>query len=157
MVFKILQGENKEQIALVNTNMPNLQLEVFEIPLSSFQNTNFEFMNKKEFAYNGKLYDIVKQKIVKDKVYFYCINDKKETHFFANLLEHLKNTIDINSSLPIKNKGDKETTKNIVKDFYPLNNTNAFKPEFSMHQLIYTYNLYYVSPSRDIFSPPPQV
>ena len=48
----------------------------------SSHTTNFKLLNKSEFIYKGKQYDIIKSTIKDNVTYYYCLNDKSEEKLF---------------------------------------------------------------------------
>lgn len=143
----------REVKKIILQKIPEDELELIKIPVNS-NNKDFKWVEKdKEFRYKGKMYDIVKQKIVDGFIYFYCINDKKEESLFKYLAEHIKNIIDANAPLSEKNKN---ITKNIIIDIalisrYSYRIINSFfKVKF--FQGISLYNSIFHKP----LTPPPE-
>lgn len=81
LIKKQVKKEIKSQI---KQGVPQQQL--ITIILSQSNSNQFKWLDKKEFLYNGVMYDIVKSDRLKDgKQIFYCINDTQETKLFKHL------------------------------------------------------------------------
>jgi len=109
-------------------------------------------LDEKEFRYNGSMYDIVREEVKEDSVYFYCILDKKETLLELLFTEHLA----------------KQTRENS-----PQNISSGFVFKFLPDYLLGAKNIklknyrsinYFNSPEKfrplvyhEILTPPPQI
>ncbi len=45
----------------------------------------FSLEEDQEFSYRGKMYDVVKQAVISNKIIYYCVQDEQETNFKALL------------------------------------------------------------------------
>ncbi len=55
------------------------KIEILSIPKSVINDSKvFQRINKKEFRYEGKMFDIFKEEKQAEKTIFYCIHDEKE-------------------------------------------------------------------------------
>ena len=154
-VFEILNYLNKEKIEQsIADNIENQAIEIIEIKKDAvLHSKDFAYTDDDEIKYQGKLYDIVKKVAKGDSIYFYCINDQKEEHLFANLFEHIKNQIDNSKSLP--GKENKTVKIELVKDyFFNLFATNNYRKKESI--LYSQSDSFYTSFIKDITSPPPK-
>lgn len=48
------------------------------------------FTKNDEFRYKGSMYDIVKKKVIKNTIYYYCFSDKKEDKLRKNFVNNFK-------------------------------------------------------------------
>ncbi len=115
IVFKSVQYSIQSEIRRnIENSIPDCDLTIVKIDNQANNLCNKEFVkvNKSEFRFFGKLYDIVKIKVKSDTTYYYGINDTKEEQLFSALDSHVKRNIDQNS--PVKDKAS-NLLKNIVK------------------------------------------
>ena len=56
------------------------------------QNSQFRRIEKSEFSWNGKLYDVVIERRSGDTTLFYCLHDKKEETLLADFSLYLNRT-----------------------------------------------------------------
>ena len=128
--------------------IPDKQLIL--IAINNKTKLNLRFFDKKEFIYNGKLYDIVRQKSEGNTTIYYCLNDTKEENLFSNLNKDIKKNMD---SIPVKNKAQQILKKITTPLFYENNkeftilNLSCF---FHPSKIINIYNTYI-----DVLTPPP--
>ncbi|NWF50896.1 MAG: hypothetical protein HXY49_10190 [Ignavibacteriaceae bacterium] len=54
----------------------------------------FQRIDKKEFRYNGMMYDIIEEIETADSIFFHCINDKNEDHLFSVFSKHIEQNSD---------------------------------------------------------------
>lgn len=77
-----MQMEIKEEaVKQIASNIPENELEVIIISSGELENGSSRLFweeEGKEFKYLYKIYDVVKIKQTKGKVYLYCLNDVKE-------------------------------------------------------------------------------
>ncbi len=66
------------------------EIVVLSFPLNSHE---FKWIDKKEFIYKGKLYDVISRKITGNAIIFHCINDKKEQALFSEYKTLFSNQI----------------------------------------------------------------
>lgn len=110
-LFKFSRSIIREEIEqLSKRDIPEDQLCSIIVPINKLNELEWKEQGK-EFRYNGAMYDIVKQKIEKGVITFYCINDKQEARLFAHIEELLAQQIN-NEKYPVG-----KTAKNIVKMF----------------------------------------
>jgi hypothetical protein len=114
---------------------------------------NFRLLNKDEIISSGKLYDIVKQEKVNNRVVYSAISDEKEDIFWQGISQLAKNNSDSRRSsekaftqISLKFVGGERT-------LLPGNFSGRITVSFYSAQTIFLYQ----SPFGDIFSPPPQV
>ena len=148
ITFSALRYLNKTEIenSILNTHQKNI--EVIEVKKNSFS-----YVNEEEINYHGKLYDIIRKEVKGDSVYFYCVNDKKEEHLFANLYKHIKNHLGDSGSLP--DKSGKKSKTEMVKDYFPHDysvNIHLSSNAFLYVRPVLAYQLFF----KEITPPPPQ-
>lgn len=76
---KIIKKEIKQ---LLKKSLPDEQVEFLKIKIGD---PNYRKIEKNEFIYNNKLYDIIELRIKNGFMYIRCINDQKEEQLFKNL------------------------------------------------------------------------
>jgi hypothetical protein len=92
-VFKIQQYEIRQEIKeQIKAGVPEAELVLLKIPkaLEEIPHPAFQRIHKREFRYDGKMYDIVRQIAHGDTTWYYCLCDEKETQLLANLDELVK-------------------------------------------------------------------
>lgn len=153
VVFKVQQYQiRREIIHNIERGIPESQLTC--ITVNQENKNKIIWKHKKEFRYQGEMYDVVKvEKLDEETTVYYCINDSQETHLFAKLDKHLKKTG--------KNKNQQNFPLKIVFKILP-------KPDSRFGNLIDTvsevnqksnfkYAEFYTSPELEISSPPPRI
>jgi hypothetical protein len=93
LVFKIQQHAIRHEIKQqIKAGVPEAELVLLKIPktLEEKPHPTFQRIHKREFHYDGKMYDIVRQESHGDTTWYYCLADEKETQLFANLDELVK-------------------------------------------------------------------
>ncbi len=93
LFFKIQQHQIRHEIKhQMKAGVPETELVLLKIPLSTQENRNeFQRIHSKEFRYQGKMFDVVRQENQDGTTWFYCICDEKETLLFSHLDEQVKN------------------------------------------------------------------
>ena len=61
--------------------------DIFELSPTEYINMNW-IKQKKEFRINGEMYDVLKTKIINNKVLIYCYADKKEQQLYVKLKKY---------------------------------------------------------------------
>ena len=61
--------------AIMKSNIPKDKIEIVLVHKNS---KAYKRIHSKEFRFHGKMYDIIKEKVKGDSLYFVCINDVKE-------------------------------------------------------------------------------
>lgn len=96
----------------------------------------------KEFKYKGEMYDVVKIKIINQKIYYYCINDVKEEKLIAGFY---------------KNHSSKKEERNIKRAYNDLYIPQQYLLTSNIHpshiQVRFDF-LYKVNFVRDLAPPP---
>jgi hypothetical protein len=87
LVFEIqkhaIRREIKQQI---KAGVPEAELVLLKF-VEGKSYPAFQRVHAREFRYQGKMYDVVRQESRGDTTWYYCIADEKETQLFANLEE----------------------------------------------------------------------
>ena len=86
LYFRCLQYEIQTKLRYeIRKGIDENRITLIVVP---FNKTNeiVWIKKNKEFKYHGSLYDIVKTKTENGKIYFYCINDRKESKLIARFL-----------------------------------------------------------------------
>ena len=86
--FHIQQRMIKEEIKKqIITGLPEHQLKIFKFSENenAFTSKEIKWVEKNEFIFEGKMYDVVKVKNVCDEKWFYCFEDTKETALVLHL------------------------------------------------------------------------
>jgi hypothetical protein len=96
-VFEIQKHEIRREIKQqIKAGVPETELVLLKI-LEGKPNPAFQRVDEHEFRYDGKMYDIVRQKSHGDTTWYYCLADEKETQLFAHLEELAKRDMSQNS------------------------------------------------------------
>jgi hypothetical protein len=154
VVYLMQQSVHSEMKAFIKKNPPLDKLERLVISDKEMNSREvFKFKDdKKEFVYNGKLYDIVKETKDGTNTIFYCINDKNEEQLLAGLCEHFKNNFDQNG--PAKDKS-RQLIKNIIKEALP-DSHSTIKSFQSLTFIFFEYHFELTNQFIPVFSPPPE-
>ena len=107
---------------------------------------------KKEFRYNGKLYDVFKIVNHNDVIFIHCKNDTAEDHLFASLEDHVINQV--STSNPIARK----KLLSVADKLYCLNDDKHAVILYGAP--VYLSDLVLIQHSRvyfEISSPPPKI
>ena len=90
-IAAITKDVNEKMLVLNPDNMVS-QTVLFKVPLSdpSLSGT-LQRLNETEFMMDGFLYDIALQRIVKDTIYIFCLQDNEEGALLTNVLSHYEN------------------------------------------------------------------
>ena len=152
LVFSFRQIIIKQNIKYsIKLNLPNELLTL----IISTPSTAKEILWKErgEFRYRGNMFDIVR-KVIKsgDSIFYYCINDKKETKLFSNLEEYVN-----------KSQEAQKDASSRFQNYLNFHSILFFKPvkeficRFNENYLVYNYiQSSYLNFIPDILSPPPE-
>jgi hypothetical protein len=92
-VFSILQQRVRREVKQsLAATLPESDIIRFSFPTKSIDNemSDLRFTEDFEFAYDGKLYDVVRKTTTADSTIFYCINDAQEEQLYADLDNHVQ-------------------------------------------------------------------
>lgn len=149
-VFLMVQYSHHQEVKRALKGPRHGALEVIEISKKDMDNhPHFTRVNEREFLYKGSMYDIVRTVESGDSVYFYCMNDKKETRMFAELKKHAGS----------HDQAPTGTTKHVVKKLaqdYFCDPVPAYAFAEGTDLSAERQHILYSSPYGDLFSPPPE-
>ena len=110
----------------------------------------FKWIHSREFKYNGEMYDIVKKEERDNKLFLYCINDKKE----KKLEEEFEKKIQDNSSnskhRQLSNQFNILLSEPFQAEKLSFAPVHDFRPKVARSD-------FYNSVQLDIPSPPPRI
>ena len=156
IAFKGLQyGIKKEIKTKIKGKLDDKELVLIKYPShpDRQQKKLFHWKEENEFAYNGNMYDVVRQYTVNDTIYYYCINDTKENELFGNLNVQVD-----------QNMASSAMANNLVK-LFKLSVDQSYLFSFSIGNLVRTskatYSLFkapgYVPVQQEVDTPPPEL
>jgi len=125
---------------------------LIKITINNKTKQSVRFTDKEEFIYNGKMYDIVRQKTEGNITIYYCLDDTKEDNLFANLNVSIKNNMDSN---PVKDRAQQILKKITIPLFYEDNNEHYLTISCSYIHSTNSINQNYTF--LDVLTPPPEV
>lgn len=138
----------------IKQGVPESELASFRFPSDkkSQEKMGIRWLEDREFAYNGNMYDVVHKQVDDDFIIYKCVNDTQEKMLFAGLGKQIKNTM---NSDPSKSK-----TLNLLQKFnllyYPENKINLEFLQSETH-LSYCFNpQFYYNLSKEVITPPPR-
>lgn len=136
---------------MILNNIDEKQITLIKLHKDDRKGPDFKMYEENEFRYKGSFYDIVRSKTINDTIYYYCINDKKESALFAKYEKYVNNNKDLTSSM---RKKTKNILKYIIKDLFvkipgKLVFSNSLKRQFVNICFFYTGYI------TGIQSPPP--
>ncbi len=126
--------------SLASRALPDDSFEIIKIANDIKESKDLRWLEKSEFIYKGKLYDIFRTKKDKNHTYYYCINDKSEEKLFADLKKQTDNNTDNNAPV---NQKSKSASKLIIElallqnyqitklPNYQINKYNSIKDNYS--------------------------
>lgn len=130
------------------------------LPLSILHNPNKDFtrINRTEFRYKGKMYDIVTQKISGNSVHFTVINDPNDERNYQRLAENTN----LQTQTPLNTENGKSVLSDIIVKglFAPLYSVKSAHFKSTLHQshLSALQNLFLPdSPCLLVPVPPPKI
>lgn len=154
IVFKATQYAIKKEIKnIIKQGVPDKDFSLIKVAAADFQKrAALEWLDKKEFRYQGQMFDVVRYNTCNDTTYYYCINDKQEEKLFSNLdklIEHHSKKTDATRS---KARG---IYKNIIRH-YVVNSKTSNSP-VSRYLLFSTAQVKIPAWfSKEIPTPPPE-
>lgn len=138
------------QYSLLNTQISYLKSQISN--LNTEDSRYFHRIDKGEFRYKGKMYDIVKEVKTNDSVIFYCINDKKEEQLLSQFSDQIKNSL--GSDSPIGKMMKKLINYSLNDLFFFLTNHHFIPNSFNINNIFLSISV--KSLKIDIPSPPPK-
>lgn len=100
VAFKYGQKQIKREIKkMIFSGIDPARLECIALPEKDLDRPDgiFQFVDKNEFKYYGRMYDIVRRETRGDTVYFYSIRDEKEEKLIADFIREMKKNNGSNS------------------------------------------------------------
>lgn len=88
LVFSLQVSAARHEIKqLIKAGVPEEDQVLLKIPMALEQTPNSTFVRKheREFRYKGEMYDILRQEIHGDTIWYTCIHDVKESGLFKDL------------------------------------------------------------------------
>jgi len=145
------QQVRKEIKARIKRNVPKDELRA--LLYNNSNSTEFKWHHKKEFSYQGTMYDIVSsERLLNGDIVFYCVTDIQETILFKNLGKHVNDLVNSNP----RNTGATVLLSMFLGSLYPPA-VNAYEPVLTEKEIIsgFTLEVYNdLHPSVNI--PPPK-
>lgn len=153
LVFKSVQFSIRRQIkAQIKASIPEEKLVCIAIATAQPPKA-FRFVEKEEFRYYGKMYDVVKKEERGDSTYYFCIFDEQETALFATLQEDTRREWRDNP----KPQRQQQALLKLIPKFYFFYNIKMllFDIKFYNNHLPFT-PIIYAAPIGRVVSPPPE-
>lgn len=147
----MIKKEIKKQIV---SGLSDHELKIFKFPANEkdFSSHGIKWVEKNEFIFEGKMYDVVRVKKINNEEWFYCFEDIKETALVErldNLQKGLANNpVDKNSTNLLVHL---LTTPLEIQTFRTI--TNCVSKDFELVQYVFKMKVWSSSP----ISPPPKV
>jgi hypothetical protein len=152
LVFSFRQIINKQNIKYsIRQNLPNELLALIISTPSTAKELHWK--EKGEFRYHGNMFDVVRKEIKSgDTIFYYCIEDKKETKLISNLDEFVK-----------RSRETQKEDSSRLHTYLTFHSTIFFRPVIEFYccfkAIEQTYNYIlsrYQTFIPDILNPPPE-
>lgn len=92
ILFNIKKKQIKSDIVrIIKSEQNPSNLEKISLTTTEYSNLRFTDKNKKEFRFEGKMYDVVFYSKNEDIVQLYCINDEKEESLISKFCDSVSN------------------------------------------------------------------
>jgi len=133
-------------------------IDIDELELLKFTKqesiSKLKWEHSKEFEYKQKMYDVVKEEVVVDSIYYWCWLDREETKLNNQLAELVKNVLNTNTQ-------KKEKQERLYSFYKSLYCTELFNSQLALTSTENNRNTFYLNefylypfpPS----TPPPQI
>lgn len=115
-LFSVLQYQVRNEVKnMLKAGVSEKELVKFAFHTPSLRNGIYQiqWIDKNEFRYDGRMYDVVRSTAAQDTTYVFCINDTQENRLFENLDTHVQREMD-GSAKP----GKFDAFKDVFKDSY---------------------------------------
>lgn len=145
-VFILLQSGIKSDVK----NSSSKNIVVFTTQAG--EKSDLQWIDKKEFRYNGIMYDVVNKEDVGKKTIYYCIIDHKEMKLFKGLSRFIRGISDTQGT---DQQDSKSPIKDFFKDFFPKSKDFKIIRKETC-SLILNSNKLFSSFIPDKTSPPPK-
>ena len=121
-VFQYDQAQVKNVMkGLIRAGYPTEKQYVEIIILDPATDVNFTMLDKGEFLYQGKMYDVVSEKLSGKSITFRCVNDTKEEQLFADYHHFLNCVSGFNA--PERSKHSQAMLYHLIKHALVKNNS----------------------------------
>lgn len=133
-------------------------IDIDELELLKFTKqesiSKLKWEHSKEFEYKQKMYDVVKEEVVVDSIYYWCWLDREETKLNNQLAELVKNVLNTNP----QKKEKQERLYSFYKSFYcsDLFNWQEELASIENNRNTFYLNTFYTYPLPPP-TPPPQI
>lgn len=151
MLFFYL-GQMNDCKTIASETIANKDFDDNSLQLFSNGDNDFLLLNSKEIQSKGILYDIVRTENHNGKTVYYAINDNKETDIINHISEFAKNNSN-HPATPVKGNAP-DVLKYISQD-KKVDYTHIYTAALTTNVIAYDV-FFYISPTGDIDSPPPQ-
>ncbi len=131
-------------------NIPNHNL--VKITVAKDAKNSIRFIEKDEFIYKDKMYDIVRTETNQNSVIYYCLNDTKDENLYSSLNTEVRKCMNSN---PVKSK-TQQLLKKIATTLFYTENKNTVINSFKNIKYSHTINKS-KSALIDVLTPPPQL
>ena len=157
MAIKEVDIKNKLTKNIKSGVISDTEMLVFKVPIDFYHQTNrkgFEDIQG-EFQYEGKFYEMVKQKLESDTLYVYCVDNKAKQSVVSDVSEHTK--VHLNNTKAHSDKKQKTPT-NLIKEYLTLKFTSfSFNSFTEKEEPVFHFQVNTKPVFTDIISPPPQI
>lgn len=133
VAVKVVQWDiRRDMAASIRAGLPEDNLVLIKI-FTHQPPKDFVRVESHEFRYQGGSYDIVREEIIGDSTYFYCVYDERETALYANMDQHI---LDEMSHNPERQKQRAQLLENIPKFYFvKQNEKRLFLIKFGSSQM----------------------
>ncbi len=128
----------------------NINFNDFEKIIINQNDKNFIRIDKQEFRYKGKLYDIKKEIHQNGKIIFYCINDLKEEILLKNFSLFNGNNDKFISIITLS----KILNNSFIPLFIKISNFSLIQNQFNIKYVVFISH--YISTYLEPLIPPPK-
>jgi hypothetical protein len=142
-----------DALTRINDFIPDKELEILTFAVSDLNHSrqDLQFLEHNEIRYRGSMYDIFKTEYKSDSVFFYCLNDKKESYLEQAFSKYIESkTNESSKNIPISN-----ILHNIIKTALAPVNFNEYHYQSSI-KFITVIQEIIPQFSKDIPTPPPK-
>ena len=97
-VFNKIRSEKFDKVEIITISKRSLEKN----------SVSFRMLEKHEFLYEGKMYDIISKTEDNENIIFYCVHDEKEEELDLAFQKHFENTFEDNSTKKISTYPNKK-------------------------------------------------
>lgn len=138
----------------IKANTFNEVVEILSFSKTGLKNNEYElkFIEKYEFRFNGKLFDIIESWESEDTIFYKCINDTKEEKLEEAFVQYVVNNSKRQDlPLPIK-----QVINSLIQDLYFISTNFLISPSEISHLKI-QHNSSLIEYFSEIPDPPPRI